>query len=88
MPWVKASLCDGCGSCIDECPVSAVQRNSQGLAEMDEDECIQCSRCHDACPQGAVRRDSERGIQGIDGRVIFPMVFGLPLALLRAERAV
>lgn len=60
MPWVNQKLCDGCGVCIDECPVGAVRLNGGGAAAIDEAECIRCGRCHDVCPRDAVRHDSER----------------------------
>jgi len=59
MPWIKQELCDGCGTCLQECPVDAIQLEA-GAAEINEAECIRCGRCHDVCPQGAVRHDGER----------------------------
>jgi Fe-S-cluster-containing hydrogenase component 2 len=45
---------------VKECPVDAIALNSDGRAQLDEEECIRCGRCHDVCPQEAVRHDSER----------------------------
>ena len=59
MPWVNRELCEGCGICVDECPVGAIGLEGGGAA-IDEAECIRCGRCHDVCPQDAVRHDSER----------------------------
>ncbi|MBR2810602.1 MAG: Coenzyme F420 hydrogenase/dehydrogenase, beta subunit C-terminal domain, partial [Solobacterium sp.] len=48
------SLCCGCGSCQEACPVHAVKivLNKDGFrqAEVDESRCIQCGRCTDVCP--------------------------------------
>ena len=60
MPWVNKEMCTGCGICIGECPVDAIEQQAGGLAEINEAECIRCGRCHDVCPQEAVRHDSER----------------------------
>ena len=60
MPWITQETCTGCSLCIKECPVDAIALSAEGLAKIDEAECIRCGRCHDACPQNAVRHDGER----------------------------
>lgn len=60
MPWVKQEMCTGCGICVDECPVGAIELDSNALAVIKDAECIRCGKCHDVCPQEAVRHDSER----------------------------
>jgi len=60
MPWVNKDMCTGCGICIEQCPVEAIERQSDGLANIDEAKCIRCGKCHDVCPMEAVRHDSER----------------------------
>ena len=60
MPWVKQEMCTGCGVCVSQCPVGAMELTDDGFAEIDEAECIRCGRCHDVCPQEAVRHDGER----------------------------
>jgi ferredoxin len=60
MPWINEDLCVGCGVCVDDCPVDAIELKDDQKAFINEDECIRCGRCHDVCPQEAVRHDSER----------------------------
>ena len=60
MPWVNQELCDGCGACVEECPVDAIQLDGNGSAVIDQAECVRCGQCHDACPHEAVRHDGER----------------------------
>jgi len=60
MPWVNKEMCVGCGICVSQCPVQAIQQQPDGLVEIDDAKCIRCGRCHDVCPQEAVRHDSER----------------------------
>ena len=60
MPWVNEELCEGCGVCVEECPVGAIHLDGGGAAVIDEAACIRCARCHDVCPHDAVRHDSER----------------------------
>ena len=59
MPWIDNNRCDGCGICIEECPVGAIVMIDL-KAEIDEEQCIRCGTCHDICPQDASRHDSER----------------------------
>ncbi|AAB90887.1 ferredoxin (fdx-3) [Archaeoglobus fulgidus DSM 4304] len=49
---VDASLCDGCGTCVDECPVGAIELND--YAHVDEEICTECGACVDVCPTEAI----------------------------------
>jgi uncharacterized Fe-S center protein len=59
MPWIDTNLCDGCGICIEECPVEAITMIDDN-AQIDMDICIRCGTCHKVCPQNAARHDSEK----------------------------
>jgi len=59
MPWINSEDCDGCGICVEECPVDTiVMQGEEAVIHMDD--CIRCGVCHDICPQDAVRHDSEK----------------------------
>jgi ferredoxin len=60
MPWVNQEMCNGCGICMDVCPVGVITLNEMDKAQIDEESCIRCAKCHDVCPEEAVRHDSEK----------------------------
>ncbi len=49
---VNSEKCDGCGSCVDECPVGAIELNDK--AHVDPDLCTECGSCVDVCPNQAI----------------------------------
>lgn len=49
---VDASLCSGCGVCVDECPRGAIV--VRDTASIDADLCTGCGVCVEACPVGAL----------------------------------
>lgn len=52
-PQVDPELCTGCGTCVDQCPVSALTMNDH-LPEVDADTCIMCFCCQEICPEKAI----------------------------------
>jgi NAD-dependent dihydropyrimidine dehydrogenase PreA subunit len=63
MPRVKVdwTKCNGCGTCVDTCPVSVFELqdllaypDSKKSVIVREDECILCMACETSCPTGAV----------------------------------
>lgn len=47
--------CIGCGKCVKECPVDAIELNNF-LAKIDYDKCINCGKCIKVCPTNAILR--------------------------------
>jgi len=68
MPWIDANLCDGCGICIEECPVGAIIMVDEN-AQIDMDICIRCGTCHKVCPQNAARHDSEKIPEEVENNI-------------------
>lgn len=68
MPWIDEESCNGCGICVDECPVDAILMKIEE-AEINMAECIRCGICHDVCPQDSVRHDSEKVLEKIKDNV-------------------
>jgi len=51
---VDPEKCEGCETCVDECPTEAISMNDDGIAEVDADECVECETCVDVCPNEAI----------------------------------
>ncbi|MBZ0155338.1 MAG: 4Fe-4S binding protein [Alphaproteobacteria bacterium] len=49
------SKCNGCGKCIGECMVWALERSGNGKIKRDQASCMSCKECIHACPQEAIR---------------------------------
>jgi len=52
-PQADPKLCTGCGTCIDQCPVSALSMNDH-LPQVDADTCITCFCCQEICPEKGI----------------------------------
>ena len=52
MAYVISEDCIACGTCIDECPVSAIQEGD--IYTIDAGMCTDCGSCSDACPTEAI----------------------------------
>ncbi|MFP3953070.1 MAG: DUF362 domain-containing protein, partial [Candidatus Acetothermia bacterium] len=57
MPWVNEE-CEGCGVCLESCPVDAIEVNN-GKAIIDNATCTRCGDCFETCPLDAIRPNSE-----------------------------
>lgn len=50
---VDKEKCDGCGACVEVCPVDAIKVESD-TAVVDEEECVDCGSCVGECPNEAI----------------------------------
>lgn len=53
-PKADIDLCTGCGTCIDQCPVSALTMIDD-LPVVDPERCITCFCCQEMCPEMAIK---------------------------------
>ncbi len=54
-PVINASLCVGCGSCVEVCPESGTLAMANGKAILDEPErCVGHAKCVEVCPTQAI----------------------------------
>jgi ferredoxin len=53
-PQADPNLCTACGTCIDQCPVSALSMNEANLPVVEAEACITCFCCQEMCPEKAI----------------------------------
>ncbi len=53
-PKADKDLCTDCGTCIDQCPVSALSM-IDSLPVVDSEQCIACFCCQEMCPEKAIK---------------------------------
>lgn len=50
---VDVGKCNGCESCVDECPSEAITMVDE-KAKINVETCVDCGACVDACPSEAI----------------------------------
>lgn len=51
---IDQDACVGCGTCVERCPMEAIELNDEGKAERDEASCFGCGVCARFCPENAI----------------------------------
>ncbi|MDZ7699460.1 MAG: 4Fe-4S binding protein [Deltaproteobacteria bacterium] len=51
---IDPDLCSGCETCVDWCPMEAIEMNDAGQAERDAESCFGCGICARFCPEEAI----------------------------------
>ena len=50
---VDQEKCTGCGTCVEACPVEAIQVEND-KAVVDAEACVDCGACIEECPEKAI----------------------------------
>jgi len=77
IPVVEPESCNGCGKCVDVCPVEAMvlvsandpHKPKKRMARLDDERCLGCGLCVRACPVESVKLEmrEERVITPLNG---------------------
>lgn len=51
---VIEKLCVACGTCVDVCPVNAINVLKGMFARVDEGKCVGCGKCVKVCPASVI----------------------------------
>ena len=51
---VDAEKCDGCGTCVEVCPVEVFEIREGKSVVVNLDECLVCRVCEAECPNEAI----------------------------------
>ena len=51
---VDNDKCDGCGTCVDICPVEVFEIVEEKSTVKNPDECLACMACEVQCPNVAI----------------------------------
>jgi NAD-dependent dihydropyrimidine dehydrogenase PreA subunit len=52
---IDETRCDGCGLCVDFCPVKVFSKESRDVKATQGEACYACDTCVDLCPKGAIK---------------------------------
>ncbi len=51
---VDIEKCNGCGTCVDTCPVEVFELKDEKSVVVNNDECLVCRACEVQCSEGAI----------------------------------
>jgi len=51
---IDIEKCNGCGTCVDICPVDVFEIKDEKSVVVNLDECLVCRACEVQCPDNAI----------------------------------
>ena len=52
---IDEEKCNGCGTCVDICPVGVLEIQDEKSKVVNLDECLVCMACEVQCPETAIK---------------------------------
>lgn len=52
---IDLEKCDGCGTCVDVCPVEVLEVKDGKAVAVRPEECLVCMACEVQCPNNAIK---------------------------------
>jgi NAD-dependent dihydropyrimidine dehydrogenase PreA subunit len=56
---IEADKCNGCGECVDVCPVEVFELQNNKSVAVSPEECLGCESCVEVCDQNAITIEEE-----------------------------
>jgi fumarate reductase flavoprotein subunit/NADH-quinone oxidoreductase subunit F len=54
--YIDPQSCNGCGDCVDVCPLDCIEGKSGYIHMIDEFDCSKCGKCMEVCEEGAIHK--------------------------------
>ena len=54
MVKIDSERCDGCGKCVEDCPMDVFQIVDGKAQAVNEEDCMTCCLCETVCPKLAI----------------------------------
>ena len=73
---IDKEKCVKCGQCIPYCPMGCISKNSDGIVEIDLDDCVECEICKNShvCPRDALFMQELTGTRILRNQFSNPLI--------------
>ena len=61
--YIAPECCDGCGKCLEVCPVAAIAGGKDMIHVINAETCDKCGKCTEICPKDAVKKATAGGLK-------------------------
>jgi Na+-translocating ferredoxin:NAD+ oxidoreductase RNF subunit RnfB len=58
---IQSEMCNGCGECVDVCPVDVIVLKDKKAVAEKEEECLGCESCVEVCKNKAISIEEIQG---------------------------